>query len=288
MLIDFHVHVFPPYVIEKREELCNKDFLFGQLYSNKKAQLATVEDLILAMDVDGVDHAVLLNFTWSDETVCIRTNDYILESISKYPKKLSGFCMIQPWLGNKAYYELERCIKGGIKGVGELRLDVLDHDEWIYSETMENIVNLMVKENILLMLHSSEPVGHQYPGKGSVKPEKLFNFISKYSVLTTICAHLGGGLPFYSFMPELEGLLNNVYFDTAAIPYLYNSKIINFLVNLMDSRKLIFGSDYPLMRPKRVINYLESSHLAEAEMQDILFLTGYKLLYESNKHCDTI
>ena len=77
------------------------------------------------MDKDGVDVSVVLNYGWSTQSLCTEINDYILESVARYPKRLVGFCSVVPSEDEAALREVERCIKGGAKGIGELRLD--DH-----------------------------------------------------------------------------------------------------------------------------------------------------------------
>ena len=81
MIVDIHTHVFPPWIIENRAKYIDKDLLFAELYSNEKAKLATADDVINAMDENGVDRSVILNLGWQEHKMCVETNDYILESI---------------------------------------------------------------------------------------------------------------------------------------------------------------------------------------------------------------
>jgi predicted TIM-barrel fold metal-dependent hydrolase len=74
----------------------------------------------------------------------------------------------------------------------------------------------------------------------------------------TIFAHFGGGLPFYAAMPEILGL-RNVYYDTAAQPYLFKGKVYRALEALGILPKILLGSDYPLLSCKRYIQELEGS-----------------------------
>jgi len=43
--------------------------------------------------------------------------------------------------------------------------------------------------------------------------------------LKIVCAHWGGGLPFYALMPEVGKSFTNVFFDTAATVFLYQPQI---------------------------------------------------------------
>lgn len=265
VIIDFHTHIFSPRIKQERGRYIERDSCFAALYSSPKARLATAEDLIAAMDKDGVDVSVALNIGWTERTLCIETNDYIMQSISRYPKRLIGFGAIPPGGAKEAIAEIERCAKGGLKGMGELRPDV-QKLTLTDKSLMTPIAEALVKHRMILLTHASEPVGHMYPGKGEVTPDVLYTFICSYPELTLVCAHWGGGLPFFALMPEVKETLKNVYFDTAASPFLYSPQIYQQVVSLVGADKILFGSDYPLLRPSRLLKEIRSQALpANAE-----------------------
>ena len=277
MIIDFHTHIFSPYIKKNRSKYIDSDPCFAILYSDKNANLATVDELIDNMDKDGVDISVVLNIGWITHELCVETNDYILESIARYPQRLVGFCTVQPMSLESALDEIERCAKGGIRGVGEMRPDMqlLDlRDE----EVMEPFIELIRKHKLILLSHASEPVGHGYPGKGAVTPELLYSLITSYPDLTIVCAHWGGGLPFYALMPEVKQAMSNVYFDTAASPFLYNSQVYSQVIQLVGADKILFGSDYPLLAPRRLLGEIGSLNLPEETESLILSGNAQKLL----------
>lgn len=257
MIIDFHTHIVPPWIKERRQEYLGRDPLFDHLYSNPKAKLATADDLIASMDDEGIDISVALNIGWISHELCQETNDYIMEAVSHYPKRLVGFCAIQPKAGDAAIAELERCAKGGLRGIGELRPDVQGFDLGDEA-TMAPIVKAANRHGMILLTHSSEPVGHQYAGKGEVTPDILYRFIDRFPQIPFVCAHWGGGLPFYALMPEVASALQNVFFDTAATPFLYRPEIFRYIAEIAGVDKILFGTDYPLMPQNRVMKQLRS------------------------------
>lgn len=277
MIIDFHTHVVPPRIKGRRAEYLKRDPCFSLLYSNPKAKLVTADELIISMDRDGVDLAVVLNLGWVNHELCVETNDYILESVSRYQKRLVGFCTIQPKAGDAALRELERCVRMGAKGLGEMRPDVQEFD--LTGEiVMEPLAEIMTSNNLVFLLHASEPVGHQYLGKGGVTPDILYSFITKFPALNTVCAHWGGGLPFYALMPEVSEVLTNVYFDTAATPFLYHRQIFEHTMHLVGIDKVLFGSDYPLLSQKKVIEQVKALGLPEPAKEMILGANAQRLL----------
>ncbi len=277
MIIDFHTHVFPPKVKQKRSQYIERDPCFALLYAKKEAKIATTEELIDSMDREGIDVSVIVNFGWITHELCVETNDYILESIARFPKRLIGFGTVQPQSLNAAIDEIERCAQNGARGIGEMRPDIqlLDlEDEPIVSPFMEAI-----KTNRLIFLtHASEPVGHEYPGKGIVTPDVLYPFLTKYPDVTIVCAHWGGGLPLYALMPEVQKSLQNVYFDTAASPLLYQPQIYTLVSQLVGAEKILFGSDYPLLPPSRLLQEINATALTDEEKRLVTGENARKLL----------
>ena len=277
MIIDFHTHVVPPGIKERRDKYLGRDACFSLLYAEPEAKLATAEEVIASMDEHGIDKSVILNLGWVSHELCIETNDYILEAIARYPERLIGFCAIQPLAGDKTIKELERCARNGAKGIGEMRPDVQGFD-LKDSKIMKPIIEAVMEHDLIFLTHVSEPVGHQYFGKGTITPEVIYPFIVNFPDLKVVCAHWGGGLPFYALMPEVEKMLSNVYFDTAATPFLYKPQIFKQVADIIGSDRILFGSDYPLLSPKRIIDHVESSGLSQKDKAKILGGNAKRLL----------
>jgi predicted TIM-barrel fold metal-dependent hydrolase len=277
MIIDFHTHVLSPRIKNNRSHYVDSDPAFALIYSDKKAKIATAEELIDSMDRDGVDISVIANYGWSTHELCVETNDYILESVARYPERLIGFGAVQPHAYEAAIDEIKRCARGGIKGVGELRPDMQLLD-FTQKEVMQPLVEVLQEQKLLLLTHASEPVGHIYPGKGSVTPDMLYSFITNFPDLTIVCAHWGGGLPFYALMPEVKEAMKNVYFDTAATPFLYSPQIYSQVSQLVGADRILFGSDYPLLPPNRLLREIDSVDLPEETKSLILSGNARRLL----------
>lgn len=278
MIIDFHTHVVPPWLKERRNEYLGMDHSFDLLYSEPKAKLATTDELIASMDESGVDISVILNIGWHSHDMCVSTNDYILESVARFPKRLFGFCAVQPGAGEAAIRELERCAAGGARGLGELRPDTQEID--LSGEELLRPIAAAAKEhNLIVLTHSSEPVGHLYPGKGKVTPDVLCAFVSLFKEVTLVCAHWGGGLPFYWLMPEVEKALDRVYFDTAASGYLYRPAIYRHVAGIVGAERILMGSDYPLISQSRQLQEVRSLDLPEDIKDRVAGTNAQRLLF---------
>jgi uncharacterized protein len=275
MIIDFHTHIFPPRVIQNRQRYIDSDPLFALLYSSPKAKLASAEDLIASMDSHGIDRSVILNIDWHDSQTCRETNDYILESVARYPGRLTGFCMVKLNEPESAIPEIERCAGEGCRGIGEIRPDVSLLSNPL---ALKPVIDIIIKSNLILLTHTSEPIGHLYSGKGNITPESLYPFIQSFPDLKIVCSHWGGGLPFYALMPEVKNTLQNVYFDSAASPFLYRPEIYSQVIKLVGTEKVLFGTDFPLLSQERLLKEIRSLDLSGEDKSQLLSENAKRLL----------
>ncbi len=277
MVIDSHCHILPPGFEHRRTELLARDATFAALFPKAGVAMATAEALIDAMDRAQVSRAVVLGMGWCDRALATEVNDYIAESVARYPDRLSGFCSVNPAWGDRATLELERCAAAGLRGVGELHPDTQGFDI-TYKACLAPVMDAARRLGLPVLVHSSEPVGHQYPGKGRTTPEKLYRFIDNFPQDSIICAHWGGGLPFYAMMPEVPKVIQNVYFDMAASPFLYRPEVVTTVAGLVGAEKVLFATDYPLIQHRRLIRQVEESGLDSAAQEAILGGNAARLL----------
>ena len=278
VIIDFHTHVFPPDIRDQREEFLRKDRTLSDLYSRRSARMVTAEELISAMDESEVDVSVVLGIGWSDSDLGKKANDYVIESVNKHPTRLRGFCSVNPLWGDEAVVrEIERCSKAGLLGIGELHPDTQGFDLGDLA-TMSSMVETAVHLDMPILTHTSEPVGHIYPGKGHTTPDVLWRFLQNFPDAEIILAHWGGGLPFYALMPEVLDTFRRAYFDTAASTLLYRAEIFEIVTSLVGSDKILLGSDYPVIGQGGVIQQLLGSSIADEAKNDISSYNAAKIL----------
>lgn len=243
-----------------------RDATFAALFTGNQ-RMATAEDLMGALDEDGVDAAVAVGYGWCDPDMARESNDYLLDSAQQHPGKIIPFCSVHPAWGDDALAEVERCVALGARGIGELHPTSQSID-LATDPHLDGLMELAQRHSLPVMVHGSEPVGHAYPGKGDTTPEALLAFAQRYPQNKIVCAHWGGGLPFYSLMPEVREALANVYFDSAVTPFLYSPDVFPVAVRAAGAEHVLFASDFPLVRPKRVLEQargsLESAGMSES------------------------
>ncbi len=269
MIVDFHTHIFPPGVVEKREVLLAEDATFAALYADREAELASAEDLLRSMDEAGVDVSVALGFAWRDEAKVRAHNDYLLAAAAASEGRIVAFCTLPLAAGPAAIEEeAQRCLRLGAHGFGELRPDNLDFD--LAGSDGEVLGRLAAETGAILLFHASEPVGHEYAGKQGLGLASLYQFILQNPNARIVAAHWGGGLPFYSLMPEVSAALGNVGFDSAGTSLLYSPSIYAAVADLVGASSIVFGSDFPLLKQKRSRQWIEAAELTVAQREMVL------------------
>ena len=129
------------------------------------------------------------------------------------------------------------------------------------------------------MIHTNEPVGHPYPGKSPNTLFQIYSLVKRFAGNRIILAHWGGGPFFFGLLKkEMKNALTNVYFDTAASPFLYDPEIYRPAIQLVGPDKILFGSDFPLIKPARYLKEMKEAGLSKVEMKKICGKNAANLL----------
>ena len=229
MIVDIHTHIFPPRFIEERARLLEVEPGFAELYGDPKARMADADTLLDSMDRAGVDISVAAGFWWRDRALAEEHAAYLVEAAGRSDGRLVPFV---PLLAPGA--------PAGAAGVGEVR---------------ESDPARVVPGALPLLVHSSEEVGHRYPGKaGGLTPGALWALLDADPEARVIAAHWGGGFPFYALMPEVRAVIEagRLVFDTAASAFLYGHEAVGRAgalrrgIDLVGVDAICWGSDFPL------------------------------------------
>jgi predicted TIM-barrel fold metal-dependent hydrolase len=261
MIIDSHVHILPARMREARDELAGADPWFDMCHQGARS-IITADELLATMDATGIDRSVCFGWPFEDPEHCAEANDHLIRVQRDHGDRLTCFATVSPGRPG-AVEELRRCAGEGLRGVGELNADAQGFD--LSDTAADDVAGACNALGIPLVLHCSEPVGHDYPGKGTATPDKVAPFALRHPGLHLVCAHLGGGLPFYAHMPEVAELCRTLWFDTAAGPYLFAPTAYRAVIDLCGADRLLFGSDHPLLPARRYIDAFAQAELTPAE-----------------------
>jgi len=269
MRIDVHTHVFPSAMVQDRSRFFTGETNFRLLYDSPKARLVTAETLLEVMDRDGIHRAVVFGFPWNQTETAKRHNDYVLEAAGRHPSRLIPMGCVNP-LSKDAGREAQRCLQAGARGLGELAV----YENCAVELAMAGyqiLIECCRSSGGVLLVHANEPVGHAYPGKAPFGLDFYYEIARRAQGMPLILAHWGGGLGFYALLKkEAFEVLAQVYFDTAASPYLYRPEIYGEMVRIVGEDKILFGSDYPLLTPGRYFREIAAASISDEAVQAIV------------------
>lgn len=250
-LIDAHTHAFPDEIVHGREGYCARDLWFDHLYRPATVKLTTEVELLESMESSGVSFSVIAGFPWGDEGICREHNAWMADVCARHPDRLGFLAIVVPD-DPEAAADAEAAFESGAVGIGELNADAQGFD-LTAPESAADLMEVAAQHEKPVMFHASEPLGHDYPGKGSATPAKLVQFLSVFHNQPVILAHWGGGLPFYELMPEIHQVTRHVVYDCAASTYLYDFRVFPTVLSLAGADRVLFGSDFPVLGQRRLI-----------------------------------
>ncbi|MDR2443513.1 MAG: amidohydrolase [Deltaproteobacteria bacterium] len=268
MIIDVHIHLSCPELASDRLPFLTGEIGLEALYSDPAAKLVTTSELLGDLDLAGVDKALVMGFPFAKEDNARRHNDWLLEECARYPGRLLPLAAFDP-RAHWAIRHAEAFLDAGGFGLGELCV----YDEGLTPFLLDQLEALgaacSVRSKVMLV-HVNEPIGHQYPGKAPIEIGQIFELVKRCQGVKLILAHFGGGLPFLaSLRKEVRPYLENVRFDTAAMPFLFEPKTLKLATELLGADYFLLGTDYPLLKTARYLKYFKDASLNPSDIEAI-------------------
>jgi uncharacterized protein len=277
VIIDFHTHIVFPAIRKNRRDFFDNEPEFKLLYESPKSRLAGAKEVVAAMDDQGVDRSVVFGFPFRNFDMVKENNDYVLEAVARFPDRLIGFCCVDP-AHAKAANEVERCLNSGCMGVGELAFYGKGIDETALA-LLDPVMTACREKNRVVLIHTNEPVGHLYPGKAPMTLSQIYHLIKRFCENKIVLAHWGGGIFLYNLLKrEVKESFQNVWFDIAASPFLYDIKVYQAAKEIIGLEKILFGTDYPLLSPARYFKDMKAAGLSDEEIGLVCGKNAEKLL----------
>jgi predicted TIM-barrel fold metal-dependent hydrolase len=201
------------------------------------------KEMLSQMKSDKVDRAILQGWYWENPRSCVLQNDWHAKWIRQDPQNFIGFVSIHPFIKDPLD-ELKRRQDQGFSGIGECH-------PWVQGATLKNemwmqSMQFAENEGWPVTFHVTEPVGHDYTGRVATPFDDFLWLAQEIPTLKIILAHAGGLFPFYELNPKVRPDLQNVFYDLAACPLLYDPQVYRRLIDVVGYKKIIWGTDYPL------------------------------------------
>jgi hypothetical protein len=215
--------------------------------------------MIESMDQAGV--ALGLVTAWYGPQGALISNDEVAGFVSEYPKRLVGIASVDLSQPMNAVRELRRAVKDlGFKGLRMLPwLWGLPPDDRryypLYAECVELEIPFCTQVGHTGPLMSSEP-GRPIP--------YLEHVALEFPELKIVAGHLGA--PWVGEVLSLAHKFPNFYIDTSAYKLSRLPKEFVEYMRLSGSKKVMFGTNYPMLTASACLEGLEELKLgAEAE-----------------------
>jgi predicted TIM-barrel fold metal-dependent hydrolase len=254
-IFDFHTHAYPEEIATKAVEFLN------DYYHVTCEGLGTIEDLKQSAKEMGVNY-LLVHSVATKPTQVENINSWIASHTSE---NILGFGTIHP-LYEHIEEEMDRITELGLRG---LKLHP-DFQSFYIDDPMMDIVYEKAEGNLPILFH----VGDLNSDFSS--PRRLARVIEKYPRLTVIAAHLGGYSVWDDGIKYLAG--KNVYIDTSSSLWFLKPEAALNIIHTFGIHRVLFGTDYPLMRHRTELKAFNSIGLTEAEKALILFENAKELL----------
>lgn len=291
-VIDVHVHIYAPEVIadpdgwaQSRGENHWAELVKPPIARPAIQGWATLDILLEDMRRDGVDRAILLGWYWENHATCLEQNRWYEEWCGRHGDRLSWFAAVQPAAGEKAVEEARRALAAGAIGIGEL--SPAGQGISLRDPRFIALAEVAVEYDAPINIHVNEALGRERPGRRFDKLDDFQWLARELPQLKLILAHWGGLIPFFELNRAVRRDLRNVFYDTAASPLLYDSRVFCLASDVIGAEKILFGTDYPLLpfprldgTPgfKRMADEVRGSGLTMEELRLVLGENARRLL----------
>ncbi len=267
--IDVHVHPFTDSILAKTPEWFWRHP--RQVFGIGDRSL-TIDSLIEDMDRAEVEKAVLLAFDCETTYGFKVANEDIAELVAQHPDRLIGFASVDPHKGEMAVRELERAVKElGLRG---LKLHPPTQQFYANDRRYYPLWEKAQELEIPVLIHT----GHTFVG-GYLKyadPVYVDDVAANFPRLKIMLAHFG--FPWVEQAISLAWTRPNVYIELSGWSPKYIPELIWRLALGPLRGRLVFGTDYPGLKPERWIKDFQAIALPEEVKRQILYETARSLL----------
>lgn len=277
--IDIHTHAEEPCG-------CHQDDGYDDLqaamakYFNAKIVQPTIDETAAHFRAQNVA-AVIFPVDAERETGYRRfSNDEVLEQVAKNSDILIPFASIDPWKGKMAVREARRLIEEhGVKGFKfhPTMQGFFPNDRMAYP-----FYELLAEHGCIGLFHTGQTgVGSGMPGGNGMRlkyshPMYLDDVAVDFPDMKIIMAH-----PSFPWQEEALSVAThkpNVYIDLSGWSPKYFPEILVRYCNSILKKKVLFGSDWPMITPERWLSDFETIAIKDHLREDIIKNNAARLL----------
>jgi len=232
-----------------------------------------LEANIADMDAAGVDKSVIVAIDAETISHYKVSNEEVSEAVKRYPDRLIGFASVDPHKGKLALDELDYAInKLGLKGLKFIPhlIELCPNDKLMYP-----LCEKAQELGIPVLFHTGT---HFHAGTKIKYCQPIFidDIAVDFPKLKIVMAHFG--FPWFAEAMAVVQKNENVYFNIAGWAPRHIPELVVTYMNSILSQKALFGSDWPLISRKRILEELRQLPLKEESLNRIITQNPKKLL----------
>lgn len=227
----------------------------------KKGISVSVDDFIKNMDEAGIDKAVVFSFSEQID------NEYVIESVKRYPDRLFGFVTINPW-STTSEEELEKAFS--TDEIHGLKLHPVKHAYALDDHSLfDPLFKICEKHNKPILIFGGANVYSS--------PNMFAEMAMTFPKVNLIMAH-GGQMYETTSAINVAKKYKNIYIETSSM---FGIRIQNIVKKNL-TNQIIFGSDTPTGDMELEMKKIESIVKDENELNNIYSLNLMNLLNGGN------
>ena len=254
---DAHNHVFAP-------------------VQRPNADWSDVEAMVEAADVLGIERLLCSHPITGGALVGIElvreANDSVIAAMRRYPRRITGYCFVQPGNGAAAIDEIERCLDAGMIGV---KL----YNQYNYTDPiLAPVAEKCIQRKILFLGHSghvTDPRTQQAQPKISDAAD-FTTFARRYPELRLILGHIFGGGDWEWTIRALREC-PSVHFDTSGS--VLEDDGVERCIRELGHRRMLFATDQTM---EGGVGRILSAHLTAEQREDIFWRNLQRLMERGN------
>jgi predicted TIM-barrel fold metal-dependent hydrolase len=274
MVVDVHVH--PP--TEEFVKTLGPLFEPTIKYFRSDFKIKNFKEFAEDLRSQGITKAFLLPLTSSIEGLGRITNEHIAGICNSDPDLFIGFASFD--LKGDYVSELKYAINNlGLKGIKiHPQLQLIRPDD----EKISKVFEIADENKLPVVIHTGiTGIGAGVKGGGGLplelgKPIYIDNLAIKYPNVNFIIAHFGW--PWYEEALAVAYHKGNVFIDISGWSPKYIPQIVIKYMDSLLQDKFLFGSDYPMLKPSRILNELKTLNLKNETLNKILYENAKKII----------
>ena len=265
-IVDFHCHVYPE-KIAAHAAAAVAAFYRAETTDVKPANLTgTPEVLAREEEQAGIAYQVIHSVATTPHQVG-SVNGFLFRLASTAQGRLIPFGTLHPDC-EAPEREVDEILSMGMKGV-KMHPDM---QGFAINEPRSFRLLEACGNRLIVLYHTGDDRYH------FSNPEELIPALEAFPETTFVGAHMGGYTMWEEATRALAGRYENLYVDISSTMFALPPEKVRELVRAYGADRVLFGTDFPMWRPKEELARFYGLELTHEEERKILYNNAAKLL----------